>query len=220
MSVEFKSLARSKLFAGLGKSAAERLYEKCEILQFKAGEFILREAEEAKAFFSVVDGYVRLLKMDEFGTQTDLTVCEPNDIFAECMLAGGKLYGYSAQAAGDAVVARFDLEDVRRLADADRTIERAVMQLMAEHFLSAMDCIAGDRSQTASQRLANYLLSRCTLQATSQIIELPFQKRLLAGKLGLAPEALSRAFATLRCAGVSVHGKTIRIDDVTALRRV
>ncbi|AYG63588.1 Crp/Fnr family transcriptional regulator [Rhizobium jaguaris] len=67
MSVEFKSLARSKLFAGLGKSAAERLYEKCEILQFKAGEFILREAEEAKAFFSVVDGYVRLLKMDEFG---------------------------------------------------------------------------------------------------------------------------------------------------------
>ncbi|WP_162950383.1 Crp/Fnr family transcriptional regulator [Rhizobium jaguaris] len=154
------------------------------------------------------------------GTQTDLTVCEPNDIFAECMLAGGKLYGYSAQAAGDAVVARFDLEDVRRLADADRTIERAVMQLMAEHFLSAMDCIAGDRSQTASQRLANYLLSRCTLQATSQIIELPFQKRLLAGKLGLAPEALSRAFATLRCAGVSVHGKTIRVDDVTALRRV
>jgi hypothetical protein len=48
----------------------------------------------------------------------------------------------------------------------------------------------------------------------------PCQKSLLARKLGLAPEALSRAFSALRPAGVTVQGRAIAIDDIHALKQI
>ena len=46
----------------------------------------------------------------------------------------------------------------------------------------------------------------------------------LAGKLGLAPEALSRAFSSLKPAGVTVRGRIVRlgpaIDDILARHKV
>ena len=45
-------------------------------------------------------------------------------------------------------------------------------------------------------------------------------KTTLAGKLGLAPEALSRAFSSLRRAGVTVRGRVIQISDVSALKQI
>jgi len=49
---------------------------------------------------------------------------------------------------------------------------------------------------------------------------LPFQKSLLAGKLGLAPEALSRAFSALKKAGVTVRGRIVQVNDVAALKQI
>jgi CRP-like cAMP-binding protein len=74
--------------------------------------------------------------------------------------------------------------------------------------------------QTAPQRDAHYLLTHCVEEGSIACLRLPFQKSLLARKLGLAPEALSRAFSTLRQAGVTVRGRAIAIRDVNALRAV
>ncbi|MEJ2743580.1 MAG: Crp/Fnr family transcriptional regulator [Gammaproteobacteria bacterium] len=79
--------------------------------------------------------------------------------------------------------------------------------------------VADDRLHTAPQRVANFILKNCPDAAESARFRLPFQKSLLAGKLGLAPEALSRAFSSLKAAGVSVRGRVIEIKDVNALRR-
>jgi CRP/FNR family transcriptional regulator, dissimilatory nitrate respiration regulator len=51
-------------------------------------------------------------------------------------------------------------------------------------------------------------------------MRLPFQKSLLAGKLGLAPEALSRAFSTLRDNGVIVRGRLIHVENTGALENI
>jgi CRP-like cAMP-binding protein len=83
-----------------------------------------------------------------------------------------------------------------------------------------MDCVANDRLQTAPQRVANYLITSGPHGATSYSMRLPFQKSLLAGKLGLAPEALSRAFSTLRDAGVTVRGRVVQVNDISALRQI
>lgn len=51
-------------------------------------------------------------------------------------------------------------------------------------------------------------------------LRLPFPKGLLARKLGLAPEALSRAFSTLKTVVVTVRGRAIAISNVDVLRQV
>jgi hypothetical protein len=41
---------------------------------------------------------------------------------------------------------------------------------------------------------------------------------LIAGRLGLKPESLSRAFARLKDQGVTIRQNVARIDDVATLR--
>jgi CRP/FNR family transcriptional activator FtrB len=48
---------------------------------------------------------------------------------------------------------------------------------------------------------------------------LPFDKGLLAARLGCRQENLSRAFATLRDVGVETHGARVILHDVPALRK-
>ena len=66
--------------------------------------------------------------------------------------------------------------------------------------------------------MAIYLLETWRAQGgPGNPFKLPFQKSLLAGKLGLAPEALSRAFAMLKKTGVSIRGRMVHITDAEAL---
>ena len=47
---------------------------------------------------------------------------------------------------------------------------------------------------------------------------LPYDKVLIAGRLGMKPESLSRAFVRLRDEGVTIRQNRAVIEDVTALR--
>jgi hypothetical protein len=49
---------------------------------------------------------------------------------------------------------------------------------------------------------------------------LPYDKVLIAGRLGLKPESLSRAFAKLRPVGVEVRASHVVVHDVGKLRKI
>ncbi len=49
-------------------------------------------------------------------------------------------------------------------------------------------------------------------------MRLPFDKRLLAARLGCRQENLSRAFAALRGFGVETHGARVILHDIARLR--
>ncbi|MCZ7594171.1 MAG: helix-turn-helix domain-containing protein [Hyphomicrobium sp.] len=51
----------------------------------------------------------------------------------------------------------------------------------------------------------------------SAVVELPFEKSLLANRLGMKPESFSRALRRLRSYGVTVERETVKIADVARL---
>lgn len=211
-------LQRSDLFAGLDQATMEQFAASASFRTFAPDERIIAEGQQASFVYCVTNGFVRLSKSESTGREADICVCEPGDTFGEYLLSGGDSYAYSARSADGAEVALFELADLQAFADRHPIIHRNVMRIMARHLLGAMDCIAGDRLHTAAQRVANYLVSRCPTSASRVTFRLPYRKRILAGKLGLAPEALSRAFAALAPSGVEVRGKVVLVDSVDLLR--
>ncbi|RWX08437.1 Crp/Fnr family transcriptional regulator [Rhizobium hidalgonense] len=212
-------LLQSELFEGLEQAIVQKFAATAELRTFAPDEKIIAEGQEASSVYCVISGFVRLSKSESSGREADVYVCEPGDIFGEYLLSGGGSYAYSAWSADGAEVALFELADLRALADRHPVLHRNVTRIMARHLLGAMDCIAGDRLHTAAQRVANYLMSRCPASASQVTFRLPYRKRILAGKLGLAPEALSRAFAALAASGVEVSGKAVQVDSVDLLRK-
>ncbi|WP_431673600.1 Crp/Fnr family transcriptional regulator [Rhizobium leguminosarum] len=214
-------LLQSELFAGLDQATAEQFTATAELRTFAADEKIITEGQQASFVYCVMNGFVRLSKSESAGREADICVCEPGDTFGEYLLVGGDSYAYSARSADGAEVALFAVTDLQAFAAQYPVVHRNVMRIMVRHLLGAMDCIAGDRLLTAAQRVASYLISRCSASTTTTRItfRIPYRKRILAGKLGLAPEALSRAFAALAASGVKVRGKAVLIDSVDLLRK-
>lgn len=214
------TLLRSSLLAQMGPAVAPSILDLVTVVNVESRDILFREGDHAEAFYSVLVGYVRLYRLNKEGREADIRVCGPGDTFAECLLALGDTYLYNAQAAEPVTLARFDLPRMRQIAEKSPEVLKAVVRCLSDHLHDTMDCIANDRLQTAPQRVAHYLLTSVRTEQGAASIRLPFQKSLLAGKLGLAPEALSRAFSSLRRVGVTVRGRTIQISDVNALKDI
>ena len=73
--------------------------------------------------------------------------------------------------------------------------------------------------KSSIQRLSAFLVRLCPEGPGSAAIDLPTEKTLLAARLGIQPETLSRALAKLRANGIETHERQVLVPDICALRR-
>jgi CRP-like cAMP-binding protein len=81
------------------------------------------------------------------------------------------------------------------------------------------------KSKSPGQRLATFLLALAAKavdadSGNSERVRLPLTKSVLASRIGIAPESLSRALNRLKTVGVETHGREVEITDLDALRRL
>jgi hypothetical protein len=75
-------------------------------------------------------------------------------------------------------------------------------------------------AQSATQRVADFLVSLTPCIEGPCTIALPYDKSLIAGRLGLKPESLSRVFAKLRAVGIDVRASDVVVYDVATLQNL
>jgi len=79
--------------------------------------------------------------------------------------------------------------------------------------------LKNQKLRTSVERLANWLIKVNNIQKHGTYIELPYEKRILASRLGMTPENLSRGFATLSEQGIKVDGGRIVFVDMAKLEQ-
>ena len=206
------------MLSDLEPRVQRRLLETASLVTCRAREVIIPFETTPQHFFAVISGHVRLYKIDSRGREADVAVYGPSEIFAECAMFLDGCYPFQVQAAEAATLAAFDMQAVAALLKDEPALMLAISRQIARHSVDARLSVANDRLNTAPQRVAKYLLELWRAQGgPGNSFKLPFQKSLLAGKLGLAPEALSRAFAMLKKTGVSIRGRMVHISDAEAL---
>lgn len=217
-------LQSTPLLANLNPSLAKRILDGVTISSSEARDMLFREGTAADCFYIVLSGYVRLFRAAQ-DKEADTGIFGPGELFGQCAMFLNDQHTFNAQAAEPVTLARFDYSKVRQIMHEEPELALSMMNIMARHLNDARINVANDRLRTAPQRVANYLLELSVTHGgsnggTGASFRLPFQKNLLAGKLGLAPEALSRAFSLLKNSGVSIRGRVIHISDAEALRKI
>ena len=216
---ERETLLNSGLLSALGVESVAAMMEIAVIGNLPVRQMLFREGEPADMLHSVLSGYVRAYKLDPDGREADVELYGPGDLIGASVVLEGGRYAATAQAAEPALIARFDLKRVRDIASRRPDLAIALATALSGQLSKVFASLANDRLHTAPQRVARYLLGHCPPDGKVVSFRLPYQKSLLAGKLGLAPEALSRAFSMLRGHGVTVRGRLVHIGDPEALRR-
>ena len=209
---------RSALVADLEPRLQRRILEVTSLVTCQAREVIVSAETMPRSFFVVLAGHVRLYRVDSKGREADVAVYGPGEVFGECAMFLDGCFPFQVQAAEATMLAAFDIPAVMGMMREEPALLLAIGRIMAQHSTDARLSVANDRLNTAPQRVAKYLLELWRAQGgPGNPFRLPFQKSLLAGKLGLAPEALSRAFAMLQKTGVSISGRMVQITDAEAL---
>ena len=94
----------------------------------------------------------------------------------------------------------------------------AMVAVLAKHWRLLIRQIKDLKLRSTAERLAAYLLTLIPATSGPATLKLAEERKLLAGRLGMTPETLSRAFVQLRKLGVSSRGRQVQIASVRQLR--
>ena len=210
---------RINVFRGLNPRMIQQMIAPATALSLREGEVVCRQDVPAAAFFIVVDGWIKLYRITVAGDEAVINVLAKGDSFAESAAFTGQPYLHTAEAASAARVIRVPVAHVVKCIQGTPEFAQAMIAAMAQHMNHLVQQVEQLKAKLGVQRLAEFLVSLCPNGQGTCTVALPYDKTLIAGRLGIKPESLSRAFAKLRSVGVQVHAAHVEVCNPDKLRR-
>ena len=218
-SEDLDEMKRLPLFADVAIEHVDAMLKASFLQRFPASVEIVREGEPADFMHVVVDGQVELFSAYR-DRETAVAVLGPGQSFIVAAVLLDKIYLKSARVLSPSRVLMIPSDSVRHHFAADGAFARAMAVELALAYRGIVKELKNQKLRSSLERLANWLLSRDRETGSTGKFELPFDKKVLASRLGMAPEVLSRSFAALTPYEVAVHGPRIQLKDPVALRKL
>lgn len=219
-SADTARLARLPMFADLAPAKLAEIIGEASVVTAPRRTVLFHQGEPATRFYVVLDGCVMLHRVNANGHDSVISLINRGEFFAEAAVFDCSDFPVTATVITDArllVVAAPSF--MRRLAS-DPSLALNILASMSRHLRRLVQQIEERTSSSSTERLAAFLLRLCPEDEPSGDFELPLDKQLIAGALGMQPETFSRCLSRLRSFGVTVHGNHIEIADIEALRRL
>jgi CRP-like cAMP-binding protein len=216
---DIKLLRDLTIFAGLDERALYRLAAISEIRSIDTGTRLYAQGDLNIPFCIVVSGQMSFFRTAPDGTVTVVDVIAPfgHTGLQSVLTQMPVLTGVEAVAPSRAVLV--DGAGLRALVRDEPSLASALLLAEAMEFRALVLQVCDLKLRTTAQRLGHYLLELAPDRTSqSATLRLPFDKRLLAARLGCRQENLSRAFATLREQGVETRGARVVLHDIPRLR--
>jgi CRP/FNR family transcriptional regulator len=195
-------LRRCPLFAGLKEEDLKKIKAIASLKQVGKKEVLFSDGEEAKGFYVILSGKIKLYKISPEGKEQILHVVSAPDAFAEAALFLEGSYPAFAEALIDSQLLFFPKRDFIHLIE--RNPQLSINMIVSlSHFLRRFASLIEELSlKEVSSRIAKYLIDLSLKSAKEgkipKEVELDLSKTQLASKLGTISETLSRTLAKMK----------------------
>lgn len=180
---------------------------------------LCRQGIQAERLLVLLEGQVALENTTPSGASAVVDVVQPGGHFMLSAVLSGLPGLMSARTVTAAKLIGIEAEGLRILLHREASLAGALLRAEAMEFGALVRQVCDLKLRTTAQRLGCYLLALTDETAANTVsLRLPFDKRLLAARLGCRQENLSRAFAALRRLGVETHGARVILHDIASLR--
>jgi CRP-like cAMP-binding protein len=214
-----KILEKSPVFENCDIKSLSQFVAQSNIISFEKGQILFVHEEPAKRFFMVLSGWIKLFRETLDGSQAIIDILPAGHLFGETSVFNDNSYPYSAEAVEQTKLISIPLNLLKSEIDANPKMVSAMLYNMAkvkrQQDLELEHLVV----QNAPQRIGCFLL-RLTNQSQEAAvkIQLPYDKSLVAARLGMQPETFSRALTKLKDAtGLEINGSTISLSNVRQL---
>jgi CRP-like cAMP-binding protein len=215
---DWNLVRRSALFREVSSESLARLCGERRPISYVPRQEIFSQGDRADSLFIVLEGWVKIYRLTPLGEEAIVALFTSGESFAEAAFFLGGVYPASAEAASKLRLLKIDAMRFHREMAVQSDLAPALLSSLAEHAELLFQEIASLKLLPAPRRLADFLLRLTPDDATRFDVLLPYEKTLLAGRLGMTPETLSRALAALKRLGVIATREHVSIPNVAALR--
>lgn len=219
----FQILSHLPLFQALEPQQVQTLLGGVAEKRLTKGEFLFQRGAAATAFYVVVYGRMKLAIPTPQGLEKVVEIIGPRQSLGEAVMFLDRPFPVAAEALEDSLLLRIDRSAVDTLLAEDASFARRMLAGLSQRLHSLLQDVEAYSLRSSAQRVIGYLLEQCPADTHSeesgQAVELPTTKQVIASRLNLTPETLSRVFQELSRSGlIEVQGRTVTIASVQRLR--
>jgi len=218
----YESVRSHYLFSGLEEEDFDRLAAEMKVRDLDQGEVLFHRGDPADSFFYVDTGLIELSLISATGDKKTLEVVNPGRTFGEAVTFMQEVkFPVTAEGLQKSKLCEIPNHAFLNML---RTSRDACMRLLADlsrHLHARVREIENLSIQNARHRLSSYIIDHITDardgdQATARL-ELP--RHVIASRLSIKPETLSRLLRSLADEGViSIEDRIVFIHSLSRLR--
>lgn len=214
---DWAAINRSPIFRSMGGELTRSLLGHRTVRTYGRGEMVFQQGDPATCFFLVLDGWVKLYRETPDGHEVVVSLFTTGESFAEVMMFRGGRYPATAETVSPARLLHIDGQALRDAILRNPQISFEMLAATALHLRRLVEQVEQLKAQSAPKRIASFLLSLTASRSGTVRLALPYEKLLIANRLGMKPESFSRALGRLRSVGITVEREFVRIGDVARL---
>jgi CRP-like cAMP-binding protein len=212
MSIEL--LKKCPLFSEMKEEDLKKILITASSKKIKKREVLFSDGEEAKGFYVILSGKVKLYKISPEGKEQILHVVSAPDAFAEAALFLEGSYPAFAEGLSDTQLLFFRKRDFTRLIEKNPQLSINMIVSLSQYLKRFASLIEELSLKEVSSRIAKYFIDLSLKSAKEgkdpKEVELDLTKTQLASKLGTISETFSRTLAKMRAKGIiDVKGNKI-----------
>ncbi|WP_227816986.1 Crp/Fnr family transcriptional regulator [Nitrogeniibacter aestuarii] len=216
-------LSRMPLFSAMSAEDIEQIAENTREKRLKKGEMLFQRGDHPQGFYYVIFGQIKLAFSSPQGNEKVVEILGAHQSFGEAVMFMDRPYPVFAESLGDTLLLHVSSEAVFDQIEHDAGFARRMLAGMAIRLHSMVRDVESYSLRSSTQRVIGYLLQQshaAPCQEGEQTIDLPTSKQVIASRLNLTPETLSRVFHDLsENKLITVQGKQIMLHDVAKLSR-
>lgn len=214
-----KFVRESPLFAQLSDESFEPIGRSIRFQDFDRGTVLFNQDEPANVFYIVVEGWIKVFRTTPAGTEAIIDVFTRGQSFAEIAALAKDNYPASSVAVSDVRLAAIAIRPIREAIAVDPQVALSMLASVSRHVRRLVDDIEQMKGLSGSQRVIEFIVKLSPSDAGSTQIQFPYEKTVIARKIGIKAESLSRVFKNLKKYGVKIENNMAIVDDVSVLRR-
>ncbi len=215
---ESPPLREFPFFVGVDDATLQRLAGEAKVEAHAGGAVLFRQGERITAMGFVVRGFVKLTRTAASGDETLISLRADGASLTEAPVRADETHYYSAEAVGPATALKIPAGRFAKLMADNPSLALAALADAKRTVAELTGEIESLKASSAEHRLVRFLISFCPPEEDHCRFRLPYDKKLVAARLGVTQETLSRSFARLRAYGVRTEARGIGIESVARLR--
>jgi len=211
-------LVSHPMFESIDAAELEDILAHARTTFHEKGKLLFLQGDRADYCYMVLSGWVKVFRETLDGDEAVIDVINQGNLLGENAIFDADRYNFSAEIVSSTTMLAFPMKLLKDKVENNSKIALAMLNWMGNQRRRQAREIEGLTLQTASQRLGCFLLRLCRADSDSVTLHLPYDKSLIAARLGMKSETFSRALGKLKKdTGIVVKGPSIEIPDVIEL---